>query len=99
MFGLHLQLGRASEGTTSLFLHVAVFPPRLVYPSLQLSVRVVPSCTGSAGSVTTLLHVESTVKQPGIETTTVNLWSEISGGGPSQLMSIKVKCHPLFSRI
>ena len=27
------------------------------------------------------------------------MWANVRGGGPSQLMSIKVKCHPLFSRI
>ena len=54
-------------GTTCPYRHVAVFPPRLVYPPGQLSVKVVPCTTGSAGSVTTLLHVESSVVQSASE--------------------------------
>ena len=58
-----LQSGDPLVGTTCPYRHVAVFPPRLVYLPGQLSVRVVPCTTGSAGSVTTLLHVESRVVQ------------------------------------
>ena len=60
---LPLQSGGWLVGTTCPYRHVAVFPPRLVYPPGQLSVRVVPCSTGSAGTVTTLLHVKSLVVQ------------------------------------
>ena len=50
-------------GTTCPFWHVAAFPPRLMYPPGQLRVRVVPCATGSAGTVTILLHVDSRVAQ------------------------------------
>ena len=61
------QLGDPLVGKTCPYRHVAVFPPRLVYPPGQLSVRVVPCTTGSAGTVTTLLHVESWVVQSASE--------------------------------
>ena len=59
------QLGGWADGKTCPYRHVAVFPPRLVYPPGQLSVRFVPCTTGSAGTVTTLLHVESWVVHSG----------------------------------
>ena len=55
---LPLQSGGWLVGTTCPYKHIAVFPPRLVYPPGQLSVRVAPCSTGSAGTVTTLLNVE-----------------------------------------
>ena len=67
VFQIPLQSGDPLVGTTCPYRHVAVFPPRLVYPPGQLSVRVVPCATGSAGSVTTLLHVELAFTQPVIK--------------------------------
>ena len=65
-------MGVVPVKTTCPFRHVAVFPPWLMYPCWQLSVRVVPCTTGSAGFVTTLLHVESTVSQSGVDKITVS---------------------------
>ena len=62
-----VHLGGPLVGTTCPYRHLAVFPPGLVYSSGQLSVRVVPCATGSAGSVTTLLHVDSSVSQSKVE--------------------------------
>ena len=47
----------------------------------------------------TLKRLDSTIsKIHGKKIQSLKL-AEISRGGPSQLMSIKVKCHPIFSRI
>ena len=63
------QSGGPLFNTISPYRHVAVFPPRLMYPLGQLSFRVVPCTTGSAGSVPLLLNVESSVVQSGTEMT------------------------------
>ena len=70
---LPLQSGDPLVGTTCPYRHVAVFPPRLVWPVSQLSVRVVPCTTGtvSAGTVTMLLHVWSISEQSASEIRTL----------------------------
>ena len=64
---LPLQSGGLSVSTTCPYRHVAVSPPKLVYPPGQLSARVVLCSAGSAGSVTTSLHAGSRFVQSASE--------------------------------
>ena len=60
---LPLQSGGLSVRTTCPYKHVAVFPPRLVYPPGQLSVRFTLSAAGSAGTVKTSFQAGSRLVQ------------------------------------
>ena len=68
---LPLQSGGLSVRIICPYRHVALSPPKLVYPPGHLNFRVVSSCTGSAGSVTTLFHVCSSFVQSAPEVITV----------------------------
>ena len=64
---LPLQSGGLSVRITCPYRHVAVSPPKLVYPPGQLNIKVLLCSAGSAGSVTTSLHAGSRFVQSASE--------------------------------